>query len=72
MLPPPQVSGAPHEPHATVPPQPSGAVPQFCAPHASLGDFGVQTQSPFMHTAGARHAISSDQLPFASHDCGRP
>jgi hypothetical protein len=56
----------------TVPPQPSGAVSQFCAPHASLGDFGVQTQSPFMHTAGARHAISSDQLPFASHDCGRP
>ena len=61
-----------HVPQVTVPPQPSDAVPQFCAPHASDGDFGVQTQSPPMHTAGATHAASSAQLPFVSHFCGRP
>jgi hypothetical protein len=70
--PPPHVFGGEHMPHVTVPPHPSGAVPQFCAPHACIGGSGVQMQSPFMHTAGDVHATPSTQLPFASHVCGRP
>jgi hypothetical protein len=41
--PPPQVWGAVHDPQATVPPQPFGAVPQFCPDeHACRSVSGVQ------------------------------
>jgi hypothetical protein len=62
--------GAEHVPHGTMPPHPSGAVPQFCAPQASPGVLGVQMQSPLAQVAGAVQAVLSTQLPLSSHVCG--
>jgi len=61
-----------HVPHVTMPPHPSGALPQFCVPQTSLGILGEQTQLPLSHTSLGMHAGALTQLPLASHACGRP
>jgi hypothetical protein len=56
-----QVVPAPHVPQLMVPPQPLGAVPHVCVPHAVALSSGVQ-QAPAVHDCPAPHAPQLPQL----------